>query len=65
MGKAKKIKISQRDAQTSKVGLAEQIEGEKVVKSKNRNKTRNRKDEDEEVSEYFSTITIFHLRIKT
>lgn len=48
MGKAKKIKISKRDGQTSKVGLAEQIEGEKVVKSKDRRKIRSRKDEDEE-----------------
>ncbi|XP_012259393.2 bystin [Athalia rosae] len=47
MGKAKKIKISKRDAGQSNVGLAEQIEGEKIVKSKNRRKIRNRKDEDE------------------
>ncbi|XP_046424041.1 bystin [Neodiprion fabricii] len=48
MGKAKKIKVSKRDRQDVKIGLAELINSEKVVKPKNRTKIRHRQDEDEE-----------------
>ncbi|XP_076636785.1 bystin [Colletes latitarsis] len=48
MGKAKKLKVSKRETKQSKVALLDQIEEEKVVKSKNRNKTRIRNDGDEE-----------------
>lgn len=48
MGKAKKIKPSRRAG--AKVALGDDIESSKYAKSKNRNKIRLRKDEDEEVS---------------
>lgn len=51
MGKAKKIKVSKCDTRP-KIGLAEQIEDAKSVKSKDRRKVRIRKDEDEEVRRY-------------
>ncbi|XP_015175462.1 PREDICTED: bystin [Polistes dominula] len=47
MGKAKKIKVSAGEKR-SKVGLAEQIEGEKIVTAKNRQKNRKRNEDDEE-----------------
>lgn len=50
MGKAKKIKVSKGEA---KVGLADQIEHEKTVKSKNRQKSRLRANEVEEVSRFY------------
>ncbi|KAI4494928.1 PREDICTED: bystin [Polistes canadensis] len=54
MGKAKKIKVSAGEKR-SKVGLAEQIEGEKIVITKNRQKNRNRNEDDEEYVD--STLT--------
>ncbi|EZA57153.1 hypothetical protein DMN91_007307 [Ooceraea biroi] len=48
MGKAKKIKVSQGETKQAKLGLAEQIEHEKGVRAKNRQKIRFRADEDEE-----------------
>ncbi|XP_076162678.1 bystin [Ptiloglossa arizonensis] len=48
MGKAKKLKVSKHEIKQSKVSLLDQIEEERAVKSKNRNKTRIRNDEDEE-----------------
>ncbi|XP_054004576.1 bystin [Hylaeus anthracinus] len=48
MGKAKKLKVSKGETKQSKVTLLDQIEDEKTVKSRNRNKTRVRNDEDEE-----------------
>ncbi|KAK0179739.1 hypothetical protein PV327_005461 [Microctonus hyperodae] len=48
MGKAKKIKVSKGQSRPEKVGLAEQIEGEKVVKPKLQKKVRLRDDDDEE-----------------
>ncbi|XP_076762856.1 bystin [Xylocopa sonorina] len=47
MGKAKKIKVSKGESKQPKVGLADQIEREKTVKSKNRHKIRFRRDEDD------------------
>lgn len=49
MGKAKKVKPSKGETKLPKVGLADQIEEDKTVKSKNRNKIRIRNDADEEV----------------
>lgn len=54
MGKAKKIKVSAGEKR-SKVGLAEQIEGEKIVITKNRQKNKNRNEDDEEYVD--STLT--------
>ncbi|XP_012221311.1 bystin [Linepithema humile] len=48
MGKAKKVKVSKGETKDSKIGLAEQIESEKVAKPKNRQKVRQRADEEEE-----------------
>lgn len=48
MGKTKKMKPSQMGA--PKRTLEQDIEDTQIVKSKNRNKIRFRKDEDEEVS---------------
>ncbi|KAL6263728.1 hypothetical protein P5V15_003814 [Pogonomyrmex californicus] len=48
MGKAKKIKVSKGEIKEPKIGLAEQIEREKAVKVKNRQKFRRRADDDEE-----------------
>lgn len=48
MGKAKKVKVS--TSEKSKVGLADEIELAKTVRSKNRQKVRLRADEEEEVS---------------
>lgn len=45
MGKAKKIKVSKG----SRVALDKQIENAETIHPKNRNKTRQRKDEDDEV----------------
>lgn len=53
MGKAKKIKVSKGETKEQKIGLAEQIELEKAVKSKNRQKARRRADDTEEVSTHF------------
>lgn len=50
MGKAKKVKVSKGETKQQKVPLAEQIEDEKTLKSKNRNKIKIRTDEDEEVT---------------
>ncbi|XP_003700691.1 bystin [Megachile rotundata] len=47
MGKAKKLKVSKGETKPPKVGLANQIEEEKTVKSKNKHKIRIRNDEDE------------------
>lgn len=47
MGKAKKVKVS-GEKRPPKVGLADQIESDKTVKAKNRQKIRIRNDEDEE-----------------
>lgn len=52
MGKAKKIKVSKGESRPGKIGLAEQIEGEKVVKAKLQKKVRHRNDDDEEVRIY-------------
>lgn len=54
MGKAKKVKLSKGETQESKIGLAEQIESEKISKPKNRQKIRQRADEEEEVGSYIS-----------
>lgn len=51
MGKAKKLKVSKGETKLPKVGLANQIEEEKTVKSKNRTKIRVRNDEDEKFVE--------------
>ncbi|XP_035731899.1 bystin-like [Vespa mandarinia] len=48
MGKAKKIKVSAGEKRKTKVGLADQIEAEKSVTAKNRQKIRHRNDDDEE-----------------
>ncbi|TGZ49963.1 bystin [Temnothorax longispinosus] len=48
MGKAKKIKVSKGETKEQKIGLAEQIELEKAVKVKNRQKVRHRADDKEE-----------------
>ncbi|XP_071569599.1 bystin [Temnothorax nylanderi] len=48
MGKAKKIKVSKGETKEQKIGLAEQIELEKAVKVKNRQKVRHRADDEEE-----------------
>ena len=50
MGKAKKIKVSKKETGQPKIGLADEIEDDKIAKMKNRNKVRIRTDEDEEVS---------------
>jgi len=47
MGKAKKIKVSKGETKEPKIGLADQIEFEKAVKVKNRQKIRHRADEEE------------------
>lgn len=47
MGKAKKIKVSKGETKQPKVALADQIEEEKSVKSKNRHKLRIRNDDDD------------------
>ncbi|XP_034948009.1 bystin [Chelonus insularis] len=48
MGKAKKIKVSKKEPETTKISLADQIEGDKIVKGKDRHKVRLRNDKDEE-----------------
>lgn len=58
MGKAKKIKVSKGETKEQKIGLAEQIELERTVKSKNRQKVRRRADDTEEVSTYFIVLLI-------
>lgn len=54
MGKSKKIvrksKVSKGRTEEQRVGLADQIELEKAVKLKNRQKVRRRADDEEEVS---------------
>lgn len=47
MGKAKKIKVSKSETKEAKINLADQIELEKAVKVKNRQKVRRRADEEE------------------
>lgn len=47
MGKVKKIKVSKGETKEPKIGLADQIEFEKAVKVKNRQKIRRRADEEE------------------
>lgn len=49
MGKAKKLKASKGETKQQNVPLADQMEDEKTVKSKNRHKIRFRNDEDEKV----------------
>lgn len=49
MGKAKKVKASKGETNQPKLGLAEQIELEKAVRPKSRQKLRLRADEEEEV----------------
>ncbi|XP_012534195.1 bystin [Monomorium pharaonis] len=49
MGKAKKLKVSKGETKESKIALADQIEQEKTVKLKNRQKVRHRADEEEYV----------------
>lgn len=51
MGKTKKLKPSQI---TKKVPLEQDIEDAKFAKSKNRNKVRLRKDDDEQVRSIYS-----------
>lgn len=62
MGKAKKIKVSKGETKEPKIGLAEQIEREKAVKFKNRQKVRRRADDEEEVGFriYFLSILFFY-----
>ncbi|XP_008555506.1 bystin [Microplitis demolitor] len=48
MGKAKKVRVSKGDNIPKKVPLADQIEGDGIVKSKQRNKLRYRASDDEE-----------------
>ncbi|KYN43342.1 Bystin [Trachymyrmex septentrionalis] len=50
MGKAKKVKVSKGDTKEPKIGLADQIEFEKGVKVKNRQKIRRRADEEEYIA---------------
>ncbi|XP_011158306.1 bystin [Solenopsis invicta] len=50
MGKAKKVKVSKGETKESKIALADQIEQEKSVKLKNRQKVRCRADEEEFVA---------------
>ncbi|KAG5320256.1 BYST protein, partial [Pseudoatta argentina] len=50
MGKAKKVKVSKGETKEPKIGLAEQIELEKGVKVKNRQKIRRRADEEEYIA---------------
>ncbi|KAG8034423.1 hypothetical protein G9C98_007499 [Cotesia typhae] len=47
MGKAKKVRVSKGDTLPAKVPLADQLEGDGIVKSKNRNKIRFRAEENE------------------
>lgn len=47
MGKAKKTKVSKGETKEPKIGLAEQLELDKTVKPKNRQKIRFRADEEE------------------
>lgn len=61
MGKAKKIKPSRRAG--AKVALGDDIESSKYAKSKNRNKIRLRKDEDEEVSWIGLLISLYSIFI--
>ena len=49
MGKAKKIKISRSEMKQPKMALGDQIEEEKIAKSKNRQKNRVRKEDDDKV----------------
>ncbi|XP_015596785.1 bystin [Cephus cinctus] len=48
MGKAKKLKASKGETNVPKIGLADQMEDDKLAKMKNRKKIRVRKDEDEQ-----------------
>ncbi|XP_057327798.1 bystin [Microplitis mediator] len=48
MGKAKKVRVSKGDTIPKKVPLGDQIEGDGIVKSKQRNKSRYRASDDEE-----------------
>lgn len=48
MGKAKKVKVSKGETKQPKLALADQIEDDKIAKSKNRHKIRFRSDEDDE-----------------
>ncbi|XP_058803559.1 bystin [Phymastichus coffea] len=48
MGKTKKVKLSKVERSLSKIGLAEQMEEDKMVKMKNRNKSRYQKEENED-----------------
>ncbi|KYQ55024.1 Bystin [Trachymyrmex zeteki] len=50
MGKVKKIKVSKGETKEPKIGLADQIEFEKAVKVKNRQKIRRRADEEEYIA---------------
>lgn len=58
MGKAKKLKVSKGETKEPKIALADQIELEKAVKLKNRQKVRRRADE-EEVSLHICFISFF------
>lgn len=49
MGKAKKIKVSKSEIKQPKVALGDQIEEEKSVKSKKRQKIRIRNEDDDKV----------------
>lgn len=49
MGKAKKIKVSRSEMEQPKMALGDQIEEGKIAKSKNRQKNRVRKENDDKV----------------
>lgn len=49
MGKAKKIKVSRSEMKQPKMALSDQIEKGKIAKSKNRQKNRVRKEDDDKV----------------
>ncbi|XP_066588479.1 bystin [Prorops nasuta] len=51
MGKAKKLKASKGETSQSKIGLADQIDNDKIAKGKNRTKVRLRTEEEEEYVE--------------
>ena len=53
MGKAKKIKVSKSEMKQPKMALGDQIEEGKIAKSKNRQKNRIRKEDDDKVIHVF------------
>lgn len=59
MGKAKKVRVSKGDNIPKKVPLADQIEGDGIVKSKQRNKLRYRASDDE-VKFYFLFLIVIY-----